>query len=89
MKAVTVPIDRVSEQLFEDTPGWWAPEAYQGPGGLFAVRETDDDHTFQVYRLTEQDGQAKAVSLPFMTPEGARRFCERVAGGGDSAVRFG
>lgn len=88
MKAVTVPIDRVSEQLFEDTPGWWAPEAYQGPGGLFAVRETDDDHTFQVFRLC-QDKDAERVSLPFMTPEGARRFCERVAGGGDSAVRFG
>lgn len=85
-KAVPVPIDRLTT-YFDENPGWWAPEAYQGPGGLYAIRETDDDHTFQVYRFTKgKDG--KKISEPFMTPRGAKHFAQRLAEGGSPDERI-
>jgi hypothetical protein len=85
-RTVPVPIARYESKL-ADTPGWWAPLAHQGPGGLYAVMETDKDHVFQVFKLDKEKAPEK-VTEPFMTPAGALRFAEWMAAGGDPNQRI-
>ena len=88
-KAVKVPMHRIWSRIGSNSKTWYNP-AFQGPGGLYGIRRggfTDQPLTFQVTELKKQHIQD--VSEPFMTLEGARRFAERLAEGGDAGDRFG
>lgn len=77
-----VPLARILKHLPDE--GAWFEPAYQGPGGLFAVRaagDLDGPIMFQVHHLTKEQAVNYKVSAPFMTQEGALRFARGMAEG--------
>lgn len=91
MKSVAVPLARVAQHLPQR--GVWYGPAYQGPGGLYAIRgfgHGDDPPMFQVSRVRKDVlPRTEDVSMPFMTEEGAGQFARRMAEGGSPVQRFG
>ncbi len=88
----SVPLGRILKHLPEK--GTWFAPAYQGPAGLFAIRVRDNDGVplFQVSQLERRESQgfrkSTDISAPWLTIEGAERFAQRLAGGGDPEVRM-
>lgn len=88
-RAESVPLGRILKHLPEK--GTWYAPAYQGPAGLFVIREAGfgrDPLMFQVCHLTKNDRQAVDASEPFMTLEGADQFAQRMAAGSPEKARF-
>ena len=81
-----VPLARILRHLPPATDTAWVPPAFQGPGGLFALRSVEGDANrapmFQVVHLTKKDRHAYDVSGPHFTREAAEKFARGMADGG-------
>ena len=90
-KTVDVPLERIQKRL--PIAGQWLDPAHQGPGGLYAVRRiaqwTNHPPMYQACRIetaivggdSHKINTSRDISEPWMTPQGAHRFAEKLAGG--------
>jgi len=95
-KYTAIPIGRILDCL--PKTGTWHGPAYQGIGGLFAIRgwgAGDRPPMFQVMRVygrrhgdPAHDRPPEEISGPWLTMEGAEQFARRMAEGGSPRERF-